>query len=356
MIVYVGNEIDAGWVRDVAAIRNMEVEFIESSLTIESQMNNILAMRPKYVIYDLIQYTNEPESLARYIRAIENATNAVPILLAGANFGPMTKLIQSLYKAGLKNILFGWSLGDLKEELNLCLDNKLADLIDAKMQGQSVTPDLLPQDKKNDTKKMIGVAGIMHRIGTTTHALQLVKHIELHGKRAAYIELNNTGFIKNLCEWMDAEVTNATLGKTTFSGVDLFSNKSMLPEILEEPYDYFVYDYGAYKDMEFNRTSFLEKDLRVIVCGSSPDEMNASFEILKSAFYKDIEYIFNLVPEVDRKDILNMMDSKAEKTHFGVYAPDPFVLSQTDIYSNLIDLGEVQQPKKKKRRLRAIFK
>ena len=51
---------------------------------------------------------------------------------------------------------------------------------------------------EHKNRKTIAVVGSLSRIGTTTQCLQIVKYFQSCGKKACYIEFNNTGFLNAL--------------------------------------------------------------------------------------------------------------------------------------------------------------
>ena len=72
---------------------------------------------------------------------------------------------------------------------------------------------------------------------------------------------------------------------------------------------------------DFNKTSFLEKDVRICEWNYSI-EMDETETILRNEYYSDIMYVFNFVSEREKKDVLEFMENKAERTFFTVYSPD----------------------------------
>ena len=69
----------------------------------------------------------------------------------------------------------------------------------------------------------------------------------------------------------------------------------MHQEIFRQDYDYFVFDYGAYSERGFNKTSFLEKDIRIFVAGSKAAEMKYTQDVLRNEYYTDVRYLFNFI-------------------------------------------------------------
>lgn len=185
------------------------------------------------------------------------------------------------------------------------------------------------------TGKRIGITGVCRRIGTTTEAVQLVKYLQVKGYKACYIEVNNTGFVQEHGQVFVSE-HDEYLGRVTYEGVDLYYKQEKIQEIFHQDYDYFVFDYGAYSEQGFNKTSFLEKDIRIFVAGSKATEMKYTQQVLQNEYYMDVFYLFNFISEKERPELLEYMEEKAEITYFTVYAPDQFEYIHNPEFDRLI--------------------
>ncbi|MBS6953511.1 MAG: hypothetical protein KH230_09780 [Enterocloster asparagiformis] len=180
--------------------------------------------------------------------------------------------------------------------------------------------------------RTIGVAGALTRIGTTTQAIQIVKYLDLVGYPAAYIELCNHAFI-NSCVETYADIKK-TRGRFSLCDVNMYHS---VREV-EEEYAFLVKDYGNFNDRDFNRISFLEQDIKVIVCGAKSDELPHTEEILRTQEFPEASYIFTFVPDDVRKSIIESMNGYA--TYFVEYTPDPFCYpaTQNKLYKSALGL------------------
>ena len=124
-----------------------------------------------------------------------------------------------------------------------------------------------------------------------------------------------------------------------------------LKEIQDKDYEYIVYDYGVYSEHDFNKVSFLEKDIQIFVVGSKVDEFEKTYEVIKSNFYNNVFYIFNFTSEIEKKDIIELMDDKAEQTFFAEEAKDPFTFGNSEIYEKIIPLEIREKTETKKKGL-----
>ena len=158
-------------------------------------------------------------------------------------------------------------------------------------------------------------------MGTTTQAIQLVKYLKLMGYSAAYVEMNGNHYIDNLTTYYQVKVESDYI---KYEDVELYRREKILAANKNE-YDYLVKDYGYVGMAGFELVSFAEQDLRIITCGSKPNELPAVENILRDQNYEDIKYIFTFVPKDERPAIKEMMEEYAEKTFFVEYVPDPYV-------------------------------
>lgn len=189
----------------------------------------------------------------------------------------------------------------------------------------------------------VGIAGSIERIGTTTQTLQLIQYLQLTGKTACYLEINKKNYIEEVAKLYSGtkvfkkggDIISIKLG-------DIFMYRSMgIVDAIKENLEYYIKDYGCVKDENFERISFLEQDIRIIVCGSKPNEIFHAQEILKNKSYDDANFIFSFVPKDEQDSIKDMMLSKKEKTFFALNCADPYVYnsSMNNVYKQLINMS-----------------
>lgn len=183
-------------------------------------------------------------------------------------------------------------------------------------------------DKKefiNKQKKQyitIGIAGCIERMGTTTQSMQLIQYLQLTGKTACYIEVNQSNYIENVTRlYSDAKVLAD--GKIKLGEILLYKFSNII-EALEENFNYYIKDYGSAINKDFELISFLEQDIRIVICGSKPNEIFAAQSILENRVYSDVSFIFSFVPKDEQDGIKEMMSSRKDKTYFAGLTPDPY--------------------------------
>lgn len=351
MILYIGHKDKGAWISEEAFKLNADVEFISEDTDINNQVNVILASKDcTCMVFEAEQYLNDAEEIAEGIKKISAVNNAKAILYAPGHTGETT-LIRAATSAGLKYFILGFTLSDQKDELFKCINgyydvHKRQELAPEAVKEKSDVPEKALMPYKN-----IALCGASSRIGTTTQALQIIKYLILNGYKAAYIQMNDHKYVELLNEWFISEQSadDKELGKITYMNVDMFYNLSKIEKILKSGYDYYVFDYGVFKDKDFNKVSFLEKDLRIFVCGAKPNELEEAYKVIESAYYNDVSYIYSFVPAEQRGDVLELMAGKAERTFFAESTFDPFKYCNSDIYSRLLPVNDISQNAKAKK-------
>ena len=192
----------------------------------------------------------------------------------------------------------------------------------------------------NAVKKYItiGVVGGQERIGTTTQSLQIVLYLQLMGSKVCYVEMNKSNYIEQTKQLYNSVKYNEVSGKYTTNDIEMFKGGN-LPFVIKANYDYIIKDYGNVEN-DFNKLSFLESDIQIIVVGAKPNEIFQTTECLRDKAYTNSKYIFSFVPKGDREDILEMMGSKSSDTFFAtlnVYDPFVYNSASNTIFKNIID-------------------
>ena len=77
----------------------------------------------------------------------------------------------------------------------------------------------------------------------------------------------------------------------------------------------------------FEEISFAEQDIKIIVCGSKPNEIFKTQTLLMDPSYDDAFFIFSFVPENERISIKSLMAERADHTFFTEIITDPFIWS-----------------------------
>lgn len=350
MILFVGNQDKGYFVQDVAEKLKLKCEYIKENIHIQNQVKEIMNHSDacKYIVYDIEQYADDADEIVNWILKTQTAINCKSIIFA-IGYNPGSEIISLLWKNGIRNFIFPNFLGKQKEDLELCINGYFENFgYESRGINFDETETEEKENEESDIKTAtIGIAGAVNRMGCTTQALQFVKYINYSGYSAAYIEMNNHNFVKNVAESYKEAIHNKDLGMVQYQNVDMYYKTDKLQSVKKQGYDFFIYDYGVSSEHDFNKVSFLEKELQVFVVGSKPGEFDSTYEVIKNNFYNNVYYIFNFTADTERKDLIELMGELAENTFFSTDARDPFTYCGSDIYGKMLPL-EVKDVKQKK--------
>ena len=375
-IIFVGSK-GAGYFIDEEVKRlKGEIEFVESKAHISEQINTILPLAKKgctAIIYDAEQYVDSAEIIAAEIEKVHKAINAKAIVLA-STANPNNVLIRACLDHGIKEFInIGLTITDQKDQFIKCVTDYYKNNPDERQDIRDIEKIKDEEKKRVGTLNTIGVVGSMHRIGTTTQCIQIAKYINYLGYTCCIIEMNENKYINKTssarlhgktelsyaektmavfgCEFIDDE-----LGIFKIEGVTMLFNKDKFSEILKAGYDFLIYDYGVFSDIDFNKTAFLKDDLKFIVVGTSVTEIDITKEIASNISYQDAKLIFNFIPEIEKNEVLSLMDtikigdkSNTTRTFMTDYTPDPFTLTNLSFYNELLSIEEREHEEKKHR-------
>lgn len=193
------------------------------------------------------------------------------------------------------------------------------------------------QPSQTEKKKTtIAVLGTMHRIGATTQAVRLTKYLNESGYKAIYIESNQTGYAQAL---KDAyEGVSETAGILRYAEIDMLpeSESRKLREVLDMPYTHYIYDYGTIE--EAAALNWIEKDMKVLVCGTKPQELPSFQKAIRLMYEHKPKFIFSFSAGSEHAAIKEMMSASAKDTFFSGYIPDPFEGRAEDMYGDVINV------------------
>lgn len=340
MIIFVGTKERGFFCEDVASKLGTTCEYVEANIHIENQIKDIMNFKEncEYLVIDIEQYADDANIIIDWIIKIKNAVNTKVVIYA-VSYSPQSELVSGLYEKGIKNYIFSSYLSDKKEDLELCINGYYENFgyedkrgITFSMEEEQSAED----ENKKTLTKTIGVAGSVRRMGTTTQALQIVKYLLFKGYKAAYFEMNNHRYVKAVSEAYEAAEKDDVDGVVKYQSVDMYYKADKLKEIQDKGYEYIVYDYGVYSEHDFNKVSFLEKDIQIFVVGSKPDEFDRTYDVIKNNFYNEVFYIFNFISDTEKKDLMDLMDEKSDFTFFADDAKDPFTYCNSGIYEKII--------------------
>ena len=350
ILAFVGNREAGFFTEQIAARFSCEVEYVQSNGHIEQQVNDILYIpQLKYIVYDIQQYIDDPETIRDEIVKIQNCNNAKPIIYA-PGYLMSSKIIITLYDFGFTEFILATDLADQRDQLEKCINGYYEENGISELESFRSLEEQEEQLKSEIKYTTIGIVGTQPRIGTTTQALHIIKYLIANGYKACYIHINDTNYIQELQEWWGADQVDEFLGQITYEGIDHFYKIEHLTEIKKLGYDFYVYDYGALTS-RFNRESFLEKDIKIYVLGWKPLEMRATYKLLQSSIYIEGKYILSFGDELPEEDIEGIMGERMADTAIPKRCTEPYKLFDPHAYDSILQIqskitDEKQNPKK----------
>lgn len=336
MIVFAGRETNGFFLRDLPL--NEEIEFT-GNRDLEILKDFVLKKNYKCIVVDVSEYADDCQHISDIINDFASMTNSKVIAFA-PGYSESSKLYVSLNSYGIKNIVNAGNLAEIKEQFMMFYTDNRSDSVRRVIPDNREEPELKPSGVIT-----IALAGAQDRIGTTTQCFQIVKYLTSKGYKTAYLEFNNTDYLKKM-----KRLFGLSESDFSFEGIDLFS-KEQISEVIKN-YDYIVYDYGSIKNPSFNQYSFLEKSINILVCGAKPGEIECSTQAL-SMFQKHLEviFLFNFVAASDEEDIVSQMGN--HKTFFSPLIPDSYsILSEQErLLSKIVSVESRVEPEQKKKSL-----
>lgn len=116
--------------------------------------------------------------------------------------------------------------------------------------------------------------------------------------------------------------------------------------VYDKEYEVEVYDYGCPVNIP---SDFFEKNIRIVVCGGSPDEIDRLTAMISQLYSDDkIYYVFSFVANHDKQNVLDIMSERKSKCYFAPYSPDCFAQISDENADMYYDILGIEKPKKKK--------
>lgn len=361
-------------VEQIVEERNREISIVERFRG-NYNLTNLLSQDLKslnnidFFILDLnsiLNSTDNSEIISRLDKL--HQLNDFRIIVIARGFKRGNVLLAQLLASNITNIITASTDSQLYDQLQICLSEKgmtyqqasqfKLDNIEQTMSSSIV--EIRHEKVKQDVS--IGVVGLSRGIGATTFSLNLLHFLsDISNLKPCLIEVNNHNDLEELSKQdtiNDMGVINQpSLSQISIGGMDIYTDLSKMGEIKAQNYQQYIYDYGSIEDLDGTSVaSFLNNDLKFIICGSKPWE----YKYLAKAFKKfqisgnndnTMWFIFNSVKEIEQQSVKEGM--KDLNVYFAEYQPDPFekknVLFLEDKFrSYLSDSSFEEQPKKKK--------
>lgn len=335
-ILFVGESKNGFFIQDDFDDRGEPVNITYTGYMTTINAKEIIANNIyQYIVVDVTTVADSPAVTAQQIDIIQKAGGGKDsVVIFAKGFSSQSDLILSLKDIGIDNFIFSITLTNQKFEWDKCTRSKY--VFEEKLEDLPDLPKLpVFKEKENESSavkmypnlRTIAVAGASSRIGTTTQALQMCKHLILKGYKAAYIDMNNNGFLLQLKSlYLPNIAENTDLGLIAYQGIEMYYKPESLTKI-KGKYDFLIYDFGVFDTDK--KASYFDKDYIVLVCGYFPSEAQGANICIRETLENDANYIFSFSAANEHDDILELMDDKAASTRFAKYSPDPFIYSSS---------------------------
>ncbi len=135
---------------------------------------------------------------------MKSSGSVLPTMPSLSSFAPGymsdSELIVEMRFAGINLFITAVVPSEINDQLEKCMNGYVeangVEQLDSYIKDSAASIPL-PQQRGNIIKT-IAVAGVCHRIGTTTYAIQFTKLLNLLGKKACYIQMNQTQYVEQI--------------------------------------------------------------------------------------------------------------------------------------------------------------
>lgn len=286
-----------------------------------SQLSNLDAF-----IVDISCCQDVDDEIIQALETFRIMSDETKIILLAPNRSEGDDLLTKCFQMSIYNIICTDDFLEIKEQLEYCIRTGMQykDAIrfkDMKAQDKVI---IKKEVKQVVSKVMIGIAGSSARIGVTHNAVVLANYLRSRGYMVAIAEYNHSRAFKDIQESFDEKLLDGSY--FTIAGVDYYpeSDTDRIGSILGKSYNFILIDFGSF--VECDRVTFNKSDVRIIIAGSKPWEVNlvnSIFELTAKETLMQYHFCFNFTAVKDQKEIRDSM-GEISSVYFLKYTEDPF--------------------------------
>ncbi len=338
---------------------------------LQSELKNLNNIEFLIIDYNAIKNNTKENDIVTALSRIRRMYDVrIIFIMEGATKGNI--LLGRLFNLGIYNIIAATNDILFKEELEKTLSEKgmsfanavkyqLDKNIFAINNNTNVIKETYIKVKQVVT---VGVCSSERHIGATTQAINMTKFLsELLNVKVCYIENNNHNSIIEIYNTSNKEEVTyyENTGKIEYEGIEMFM-KSNIGEIMNDNYDFYIFDFGAMEEMSDNDiNNFLTKDIKFVVSGTKAWELRNLFETFeKIGNDKSVNFIFNFTEKEKRNFFKDNMGEFKENTFFSDYIENPFIVGNRiyleKIFKPFILNSNLEEIDKKKNFLNRFFR
>ena len=163
------------------------------------------------------------------------------VIIYAPNTDYTDEALKLCYTNGFTNVI--------RDYLSAGVRKKLMEYLSQERHVKTEKPLPVPKNENpmNGITKKIGVIGIMPRIGATTQAVQLVKTLSTLGKKACYIQENDSDLLDSMELFFSDVKKENERGRLIYQDIFFYKDKNFA---YSQNYDYLVFDYGNCAELE----------------------------------------------------------------------------------------------------------
>lgn len=271
------------------------------------------------IIIDLKAVTDTEEEIINAITAFKAIYNARIVILA-EELNSREELLRKLIDIEVYNLVTAETIEDMRKEIEQCIIGEGMTYQDClKFMVDIDTGDTSKFRFKGKNIKIV-VAGVMHRIGTTTTAMNLANYLAGIGAKVCYVENNTSGHLRAIAMFYDELVDKGNYYK--FKGVRYYNHQR-----IDQAYDFIVHDLGV---LTYNNIQLFRKNcINILCCGCKPYELRELYYIGELVIDINIGILISNKANRAKEKIENLLNDLNDKYYY--------LENSTDLFNNAIN-------------------
>lgn len=334
MVYYITAPEHLGLMQKICEERKMNFEFVTNIKDIKLFVNTEIKKLEhiKFFVIDLDCLDNTDKEIYDSICGMRYMTKAKILIVAlGRTTGD--SLVNALRERNVCKLILSKDEEQVQKEIESCLsgtETKEAapQKVFAEKTINPIAPPVKPRTVESVKKVIpaasksmitIGVCGIEPHVGTTHHAMAITAFLTKQGKKACYLESNIHGDIQKMLDiYAGSKNSVREDGSILWKGITIYHNYSFL-DVLGEGYQFYIYDYGACRDI--TSQEFAANDIKLLVSGGKPWEFYNYNKVINSiGLIPELYTIMNF--SVPKQQSMLFLDEYKDQTYYAEYAPD----------------------------------
>ncbi|MFT9495902.1 hypothetical protein [Anaerosolibacter sp.] len=225
-------------------------------------------------------------------------------------------LIQKMIHEGIYNIISDSSVEELKQNILKSISDLGITKRDIQVRLSQVDLlDVISNTEVTFVQKNIRIAvtGSMHRVGTTTTAMNLCNYLASIGASVCYVEANDHNHLQELSKgYQHMQVREDA---AIYNGVKYLTLNSKF----EEELDFIIYDMGIIQPKIISAIKY-KCDATILCASAKPYELESYNRAIQLLDGLNVNRVFSFVPEPAKARI----SQSNEQVFFAEYSPDLF--------------------------------